>query len=106
MAREILTTHQLKLDAADSAETIERLRTALSSYLKELEGLTSAAIYCTSNRSEVLLVGHWRDLAGVTRSLESIYDRPELRNGVHTSEFKVYTLVDEVDGKASSSSTR
>jgi hypothetical protein len=106
MAREVLTTHHLQLDAADSAETIERLRTALPSYVAELEGLISAALYCTRNSTDVLLVGRWRDGADVTRSLESIYARPDLHGGVQTAEFKVYTLVDEVSGKASSRSNR
>jgi hypothetical protein len=106
MAREVLTTHHLTLDAADSAETIERLRTALSSYTAEPEGPISAALYCTRNSSDVLLVGRWRDVADVTRSLESIYARPELRSGVQSAEFKVYTLVDEVHGKASTRSDR
>jgi hypothetical protein len=106
MAREVFTTHHLKLDAADSAKTIERLRAALSSYIEELDGLISAGLYCTRDTSDVLLVGRWRDVAGVTRSLESIYARPELRSGVQTAEFTVYTLVDEVHGNASRGSSR
>jgi hypothetical protein len=97
---EILTTHHLKLDAAGASELIERLRAALPEYIAELEGLVSAALYCSRNGSEALLVGRWRDLADVTRSLESIYARSELLEGAQSGEFKVFTLIDEVHSEA------
>jgi hypothetical protein len=99
-AREVLTTHHLKLDPLEARQTVDRLRTALPSYMAELEGLISAALYSTRNSCDVLLVGRWDDFAAVARSLESIYARPELRSGVHSGEFSIYALVDEVRGEA------
>jgi hypothetical protein len=100
MAREVLTTHHLKLEPREASETIDRLRTALPSYAAELEGLISAALYYARNKSDVLLVGRWDDFAAVVRSLEWIYARPEFSAGVYSGEFNVYSLVDEVRSEA------
>ena len=96
-AANVLTTHHLKLDPAAAPEVVERLRAALPGYPAERPGMISAALYCSQDGSEVVLVGHWHDFADVTRSLETIHANPELGVGVQSGNFGVYSLVDEVD---------
>lgn len=96
MAADVLTTQRLELDDAEAPEIVERLRAALPGYLAERDGLISAALYCSRNGMEALLVGRWHEFAEVTRSMELIHAKSELLSGVQSSEFKVYALVDEV----------
>ena len=92
---EIITTHHVELDVAEADEVVERLRESLPRYLTDLEGLVSAALYRSQDGSEILLIGRWRDLVSVARSMETIY--AELGAGeVDASRFSAYVLVDEV----------
>jgi hypothetical protein len=90
---EILTTHQLLLDAAAASEAIERLRAVLPRYLTELQGLHSAELYCSHDGLDVLLVGRWHDFADVTRSLAAVYAMQELGLALEAESFKAYALV-------------
>lgn len=95
-AGDVLTTHYLKLDPAAAPEVVERLRAALPGYPAERPGMISASLYCSQDGSEVLLVGRWHDFADVTRSLETIHAKHELARGVQSSDFGMYSLIDEV----------
>jgi hypothetical protein len=94
---EIITTHHVELDVAEADEVVERLRESLPRYLTDLEGLVSAALYRSQDGSEILLIGRWRDLVSVARSMETIYAEPDLGAGeVDARRFSAYILVDEV----------
>jgi len=94
---EVITAHQLELHVAGADEVVERLRESLAQYLTDFDGLISATLYRSQDGSEVLLVGRWRDLASVARSMEAIYAKPELGgDGVQVARFRAYALVDEV----------